>query len=105
MLRLKLHQRYLVAKMLGRYLHGSIVAGVLLLDPDRSYTVPVALPCSSLLGHYLRPVLPLKNQDFCNSQDLKFLQDFKIFRIPRFKANFWPIYVNVTDYAEISGMH
>ena len=85
---LKLHLRYLAAKVLGRYLHGSIVAGVLLLDPDRSHAVPVALPYSRLLGHYLRPVLPIKNQDFRNSLDLKFLQDFMIFRIPKFEANF-----------------
>ena len=45
------------------------------LDADRSHAVPVALLCSRLLRHYLSPVLPLKNQDFCNSQDLKFSQD------------------------------
>ena len=91
--------------MLGWYLYGSIVARVLLLDPDRCHAVPVALPYSRLLGHYLRPVLPLKNQDFCNPQNLKFLQDFEIFRISRFEANFRLIYLNVIDYAEISDMH
>ena len=57
-----------------------------------------------LLGHYLRPVLPLKNQDFGNSQDLKFSQDSKIFQIPRFEANFRVINVNVINYVEISGI-
>ena len=74
------------------------------LDPDRSHTIALALPYSRLLGHYLRPVLPPKNQAFRNSQDLKFLQDFKIFRIPKFEANFRLIYVNVIDYVKIYGM-
>ena len=72
MLCLKLHLWYLAALILGRYLHGSFVARVPLLDPNRSHALSVAFPCSRLLGHYLRSVLPLKNQDLRNSQDLKF---------------------------------
>ena len=75
---LKLHLWYLAALAFGRYLHGSIVVAVLLLDPNCSHAVLVALRCSRLLRHYLRPVLPLENQDFRNSKDVNFC------KIPRF---------------------
>ena len=98
---LKLHLRYLGVRSVFARQHCSRSSVVRPRPkPDRSGNAQ----SSRLLGHYLSPVLPLKNQDFRNFRDLKFLQDFKIFRIPRFEANFRLVYVNVIDYVEISGL-